>query len=352
MNNQGNKKLQLKVSNYLIFFILIGCVLYYMAQWTIPFIIALILGYAFHVPNRTLAQKLHLSSAASAGVIVLLLLSFISIFTIFLLPIFKNAIITLTTNLPHLLQNLPGIINDFIKSTLSRLGIDITFDVGIILQKAITEIISNLPSHITNFANTGLTLVYIIMFLFMTPIITFYLLKDWDKIERFFSGFINKIASETVINILDKIDTKLGLYVKGQLIVCCILSCLYIFGLFLAGVNKYFVCGLLSGILSIAPFFGAFISLLTTCAVSVDTFSSFGQYFVVVLIYLIIPFIDSNFITPRYIGKKTGIQPAWLLFAICSTVSILGTVGIFISVPVAVIFSTVCKELIKKYNFN
>ena len=68
----------------------------------------------------------------------------------------------------------------------------------------------------------------------------------------------------------------------------------------------------------------------------------------VVALYLVIPFMDSNFITPRLIGKSTGIQPVWLLFSICACLSILGTVGIFISVPMAVVLSTVCKECVKK----
>ncbi len=347
---QINSKTQLKTKfiNNTILFSLIGILLYFMGQWVIPFIVALILAYAFHVPAQKLSKKLGSSSSLSAGIIVLLFLTFVSLFAIFLLPIFKNALVTLTTNLPHLLQNFPNVINEFFRNILQKFSLDVMFDIGAILKNAIMELTSDLPNYITNFVNTGLTLVYIIMFLFMTPIITFYLLKDWEKIDKFFSGFLKKIFSEYGINIVREINIKLGLYAKGQLIVCGILSCLYILSLFLIGVNKYFVCGILSGILSIAPFFGPFIGLLTTLAISIDSFSYFYQYMITICIYLIIPFIDSNFITPRYIGKKTGIQPVWLLFSICSAVSILGTVGIFISVPIAVIFSTVCKELIKK----
>lgn len=341
-------QLKTRTINNIILFSLIGILLYSMGEWVIPFIIALILAYAFHVPTQKLSEKLHISLSFSAGIIVLLFLTFVAIFTIFLLPIFKNALSILTINLPNLLQSFPNFINEFCKNIFQKFNIDISFDIGTIVKNAILELTSDLPNYIANFVNTGLTLVYIIMFLFMTPIITFYLLKDWDKIEKFFTEFLKRIFSKSMIDIIKQINTKLGLYIKGQLIVCTILSCLYILSLLFLGVNKYFVCGLLSGILSIAPFFGPFIGLLTTLAISIDNFSHFYQYLLVVCIYLIIPFIDSNFITPKYIGKKTGIQPVWLLFSICSAVSILGTVGIFISVPIAVIFSTLCKELIKR----
>ena len=119
-------------------------------------------------------------------------------------------------------------------------------------------------------------------------------------------------------------------------------------GLLYIGVDRYIVCGIVSGLLSIAPFFGPLIGLLTTLATSLDTFSDAYQYALTIILYLLIPFLDSNFITPRFIGKKTGIQPVWLLFSICASVSILGTMGIFISVPMAVILSTACKEFAKK----
>lgn len=347
---QSNNKtlLKTKIINNTILFSLIGILLYFMGQWVIPFVIALILAYAFHIPAQKLSEKLHISSAISAGIVVLVFLAFVSVFTIFLLPIFKNALITLAANLPNLLLNFPKFINEFFRSIFQKFDINIAFDIGTILRNAIIELTSDLPNYITDFVNTGLTLVYIIMFLFMTPIITFYLLKDWEKIDRFFYKFLNKIFSQSGINIIREINTKLGLYAKGQLIVCVILSCLYILGLFLVGVNKYFVCGVLSGILSVAPFFGPFIGLLTTLAISINNFSYFYQYLITICIYLIVPFFDSNFITPKYIGRKTGIQPVWLLFSICCSVSILGTMGIFISVPIAVVFSTACKELIKK----
>jgi predicted PurR-regulated permease PerM len=65
---------------------------------------------------------------------------------------------------------------------------------------------------------------------------------------------------------------------------------------------------------------------------------------------VVIPLLDSNFLTPKLIGRSTGIHPIWLLFSICATVSVLGTCGIFISVPMAVALSTVCRGALKKLN--
>ena len=193
-----------------------------------------------------------------------------------------------------------------------------------------------------------MTLIYIVMFVFITPIITFYLLKDWIKFETSFVALLDKFASPTFISIIKPLNSKLGSYIKGQIVVCLILASAYTIGLYVIGIERFFVCGLISGMLAIAPFFGALIGALTTFATSLNGLHH-HQYFLLLSLYLLIPFLDSNFITPRFIGRSTGINPVWLLFSICICTSVLGATGIFISVPTAVIISCLCKECVKRY---
>ena len=318
-----------------------------MGQWIVPFVIAFILAYAFHVPSKKLGKILHVSSTLSAIIIVLGLIACVSLFTVFLAPLLKNATMIIIQKLPIMLRELPSYMNENLHRLFSIFGIERSFDTGAIFNEYLSKFALNLPKHIFGFIDTGMALMYVVMFAFMTPIITFYLLKDWEKVENSFVSLLNKCASPSVISVLHPINSKLGAYCKGQLIVCLILACAYSLGFLFIGVEKYIVCGLISGMLAVAPFFGAIIGLITTLATSLDCLSSY-QYVMVVALYLVIPFMDSNFITPRLIGKSTGIQPVWLLFSICACLSILGTVGIFISVPMAVVLSTVCKECVKK----
>jgi putative permease len=184
----------------------------------------------------------------------------------------------------------------------------------------------------------------------MTLIITFYFLKDWRKLEDFLHTSLKKLVSNSVIEIIGDINNKLAAYIKGQLLICCILSVFYGVSLYFTGIKEYIVCGLFSGCLSCAPFFGPVIGLLVTLAMAIDDYVSVLQYVFTCCLYIVIPLLDSNFLTPRFIGKSTGIHPIWLLFSICVTISVLGTCGILISVPIAVTLSTVCQNAFKKFN--
>ena len=321
---------------------------YAMGQWIIPFLIGFILAYAFHVPSEKLSEKLRVSFSVSAGIIVSGLVSICCLFTIFFIPLIKNASIIILKKLPKLINTLPSAINETLSGISGKLGIQSTFDITETFEKYLSQITYSLPDHIMDFLNTGMTLVYIVMFVFMTPIITFYLLKDWKKIEKYSKFLLNKFSSRFVIDIIRAINKNLGAYIRGQLAVCSILSVIYMTGIYIIGAEEFIICGLFSGAMSFAPFFGPFIGMLTTVTMAIDDFYGIHQYIAVFLLYIVVPFLDSNFITPRLIGKKTGIQPFWILFSICATVSVLGTPGIFISVPMAVILSTVCKEMMKK----
>lgn len=323
-------------------------VCYEMGLWVIPFITALVLAYAFHVPAMKLSQALRVSMTFSAMFIVFGIISFLSLFTLFLIPLLKSATIIMMHNLPDMLRTFQEYVNNTFHNFVAYFGVEKNFDVNIIFNEYFRTFILNLPNRILDFIGTGITAIYSIVFVFMTPVVTFYLLKDWEKFEASFAGLLHKFASQSFIEILNSINSKLGLYIRGQVVVCAILAIIYTFGLLCIGVNRFLVCGIISGMLAIVPFFGGLMGLLITFATSLNCFSSPYQYFLIVLLYLVVPFVDSNFITPKFIGKSTGIQPVWLIFSICACASVLGMIGIFISVPAAVILSTACKECIKR----
>jgi predicted PurR-regulated permease PerM len=322
--------------------------LYAMGKWVIPFLVSLILAYALHVPTRYLARLLSISFSAASGIIVIILIAFLGLFVIFFIPVLKNSTVIIVQKLPILLQSLPNSVNSFLSGACAMVGLDRQFDIEASLQNYISEITTAWPSYIVRIIDTSMAMFHSLIFVIMIPIIVFHLLRDWDKITISIQSILKKIASQTVITALSRINTNLGAYVRGQFSVCCILTIVYSTGLFFLGLDEYVICGILSGFLAFAPFFGPVIGFSTTLVMAIDNFTTIHQYILMCCLYTIIPLLDSNIMTPKLIGKSVGIQPVWLLFSICAAISVLGVAGIFISIPVAVILSTICKELVKK----
>ncbi len=330
-------------------FILVIC--YAMGKWIVPFFIGIILAYCLHYPAQLLSDKLKVSSTVSASIILIILISIFTVMFVFLVPLVQNAILILLKKLVIILNTSSAeSINEFVKSILLKFGINKSIDVGTGIQNYISNTIHNVPKYLYNFISTGKSIVYTIIFMCMTPIITFYLLKDWNKLSMYFIVILRRFTSNKCIDLLIRINTKLGDYIKGQLLICCILSIVYFIGLKIIGVSEYIVCSIFSGFISIAPFFGPCIGLAVTLAMGMDDFAFLYQYFLTIVLYIVVPFIDSNFITPKLIGNKLGIHPFWMLFSICASMSVLGTPGIFLSIPIAVIFTTIFKVLFNNKN--
>ncbi|MDR2598142.1 MAG: AI-2E family transporter [Holosporales bacterium] len=322
--------------------------LYAMGKWVVPFLVSLILAYALHVPTRYLSKSLNIPFSAASGIVVVILIAFLGLFFIFFIPVLKNSTIIIVQKLPILLRSLPNPVNSFLSGALAMVGVDRQFDIETSLQNYISEVTAAWPSYVVHIIDTSMAMFHSLIFIIMIPIIVFHLLRDWDRITSSIQSILKKIASQAVITALSRINTNLGAYVRGQLSVCCILTVVYSTGLFFLGLDEYVICGILSGFLSFAPFFGPVIGFSTTLVMAIDNFSSIHQYILMCCLYTVIPLLDSNIVTPKLIGKSVGIQPVWLLFSICAAISVLGAAGIFISIPVAVILSTVCKELVKK----
>ena len=113
--------------------------LYQMGQWIVPFVIAFILAYAFHVPSKKLEKILHISATLSSIIIVLGLIAFVSLFTVFLAPLLKNATMIIIQKLPIIIRELPAHINENLHSLFAILGIDRSFDTGAIFNEYLSK---------------------------------------------------------------------------------------------------------------------------------------------------------------------------------------------------------------------
>lgn len=326
--------------------------LYIMGQWTIPFIVSLVLAYCFHYPANKISTYLKISPAASSGIIVTFLVAVCALIGLFVIPVMQKATLIFLNKISLLVNSTsPGTINEAVHEFLLKLGIHQTIDVGTSIQNYVRSLASNVPRYLISFLNTSKSIIYIIMFMFMIPIITFYLLRDWNKFVRYAKVLLRKLTSSNVVVLIQNINNRLAEYIKGQLSLCAVLSIIYCMLLTVIGVTESVVCGLFSGMISIIPIFGPFIALGTTIAMSLNEASVY-QYLFITLTYLTIMFIDSNYLTPKFIGEKLGISPFWMLFSICATMSVFGTAGLFLAVPLTVVFATIFKNIIGPDNLH
>ncbi len=189
--------------------------------------------------------------------------------------------------------------------------------------------------------------------LFLMPIVAFFMMKDWPSITAWVYGLVPRHLEATVRELLAKIDVKIAGFIRGQVMVCFILGGMYAIALSIAGLNYGFVIGLATGLLSIIPYVGSAIGLITSVTVA-GLQSDWDLVYVGIIagIFFVGQFIEGNFITPKLIGESVGLHPLWIIFALLAGGSLLGLLGMVLAVPVAAIISVLVAFAIEQYRHS
>src|SRR5437016_3518615 len=119
-----------------------------------------------------------------------------------------------------------------------------------------TSLAQSLPragSIIVAMLASSYTIIEKIVAIILTPVVLFYLLRDWDAIRKHIIEIFPKSMQPTVIELSTQCGEVLSAFFRGQLLVMLALAFIYGLGLSLIGLQLGLTIGILGGILSIVP---------------------------------------------------------------------------------------------------
>lgn len=196
----------------------------------------------------------------------------------------------------------------------------------------------------------GLALVSLLSLLVITPVVAFYLLRDFDRIVAAVDGWLPRQHAPTVRRLAHEIDERLAGFLRGQGTICLALGTFYAIGLSLAGLDFGLVIGLISGILSFIPFVGSAIGLVLSMVTAFTQFWPDWVHIAIVLaIFVVGQFLEGNVLAPRLLGDRVGLHPVWVMFALLAGGALAGFVGVLLAVPVAAATGVLVRFFVDKY---
>jgi predicted PurR-regulated permease PerM len=301
----------------------------------LPFIAGLVLAY-FLDPVADALQRWGLSRLAAALFIVILSILLLVLAMVILAPIVADQLGRFANDLPGLIQSLTQRFDQFapqwMKDALAKSGADVQGSVTQFAGKAAEWILSVLKTVLSG----GLALVNLVSLLVVTPIVTFYLLVDWDDMVATVDGWVPREHVETVRTLGREINTAMAGFIRGQGTVCLLLGFFYAVALSLAGLKFGLAIGLLAGALTFIPYAGALIGGVLAIGVALVQFwPDFWSIALVAAIFGAGQFLEGNFLSPKLVGKSVGLHPVWLMFALFAFGYAFGFVGLLLAVPLA-----------------
>ena len=195
----------------------------------------------------------------------------------------------------------------------------------------------------------GVAVANLLSLLIITPVVAFYLLRDWDHLIAQVDSWLPRQADETVRAEIAKVDRILAGFVRGQSTVCALLGLFYAIGLTLAGLEFGLVVGLLAGLLSFIPFVGSAVGFVCSFGLALVQFDDWPRIAVVVAIFVVGQLVEGNFLTPKLVGDRVGLHPVWVIFALLAGGTLFGFLGVLLAVPLAAVLGVLVRYLLGRY---
>ncbi len=214
------------------------------------------------------------------------------------------------------------------------------------LLNRVELLVSNfLFDAVNNITGIVSSIVSVLVISVIVPFITFFILKDSNKILR---GIVNIVPNryfEFSYWVLFQTGIQLSRFIRGWMFDAFIVGFLAAVGLAILGIQNSITIGVIAGVGHLIPYFGPIIGGLPAILISLIQFGDFSMFPQVFLLFVIIYSIDNGFIQPNVFSKATDMHPLMIILLILVGGQLMGVLGLLLAVPAATILKTAAREI-------
>ena len=326
---------------WLLVAIIVAFSFYFLRTILLPFVIGIAVAYFLDpVVDKLEERKWNRSLATLFTLFVFLALV---IFLVFLL------VPVLTNQLKNFAQFLP-IVKDKLQLIIDAVA-------GILNNKVDAKVLDVPTSGLIKWSTKmlggvidgGAAIADLLSLFLITPLVAFYLLRDWDLIvEKVYDWFPIR-HKDTLQEQLNEIDKKLAAFVRGQGTVCLILASYYVITLTMTGLEFGVVIGIFAGLISFVPFVGAIFGGLLSIGLAYLQFEAWTNIVIIAGIFILGQILEGYILTPKFIGEAVGLHPVWVIFSLLAGGALFGFLGVLLALPMAAIVGVLFRFCIDHY---
>lgn len=318
-----------------------GC-FYIFSGILIPFLGGILGAYLLSSAVRFL-ESLHIPRSVGSGFMVLSVIIGIFIVISMIVPSLQKELSGMITRLPKILTSLEKLIVPLAEKFGGYLAPDDLASFKQQFASYIGDMFKWFANIIVNLLSQGMVIANVLSITILTPIIMYYILRDWPFFIKVCKSLIPQAYERQTTKMVLSIHTVLRAYLKGQGFICLVLMVLYSLALTLVGMPQSFLVGFLTGALSFVPYLGGITGICLSFALLVPQTETWHLLGRVLIVYGVLSLLEGKVLIPRLIGKRVGLHPVWMLFALLAGAHIFGFWGLMFAVPIAVVIITVIR---------
>ena len=312
-----------------------------------PFVVAAVLAYALTPLVDRLDDLGHGRVPRVLAVLIVELLLILALVSLMLMvvPIMAKEMPLIREQLPFLFDKL----NATIAPWLEQLGISFSLDLVSLKAQLLKYLNANYEDAIASVFSSlrlgGSVALIVIGNAVLIPVALFYLLLDWKQVVAKVLELVPPRARPGVDSFTEEADQVLGQYLRGQLLVMLTMAVFYSTGLALFGLDLALPIGVFTGLAMFVPYVGFGIGLALAILAGVLQFASIKALVMVAAVYGTGQLIEGFYLTPRLVGKRIGLHPLVVIFALLAFAQLFGFVGVLVALPASAVLYVAVRRL-------
>jgi putative permease len=289
-----------------------------------PLLASLVIAYLLN----SIATRLRRRGVPHLAAVLLVFTLFLTVLLVcffWLLPL-------LTRQMAQLFQQVPYMVAE-VQQALLRLPERYP---AIVSEQQIREVFAGFNSELIRFGQRLLsfsvaslmTLITILIYLVLVPILVFFLLKDRQLLIDWMAGFLPKDRHLT-LEVWVEVDRQIGNYVQGKLVEILIVGTVTWIAFRFLGLQYAVLLAALTGLSVVIPYVGATVVTLPVALVAYFQFGLTPPFYYVIIAYAAIQFVDGNLLVPVLFSEVVNLHPVAIIAAILLFGGLWGFWGVF-----------------------
>ena len=313
-----------------------------------PILLPFVLGAALAYLGDPIVDRLEtwkLSRTAGVCLVFALFGGMGLALTLILLPMLYEQVV-------QMIQKIPTFLLWLQQEALPRVGIELPavaqLDVES-LRKMLTEHWAKAGDFAAQWigplSRSGGAMFGLVINLFMVPVVTFYLLRDWDLLVAEINRMLPRQIEPKIRQLAAEVDDVLGAFITGQMLVMLSLGTLYAIGLWMAGLDLALLIGFIAGVVSFIPYLGPIVGIVSAGIAMLIQTQELLPLLAVAAVFGVGQFLESVWLTPWLVGDKVGLHPVAVIFAVLAGGQLFGFVGVMLGLPIAAALAVLLRHL-------
>lgn len=315
----------------------------------LPFVLAATIAYLLD-PLATRLQHAGVPRGLSAFVLLLAVIAIVFAFLLLIYPLLTAQFFLLLQRIPDIVAAIRDLFRDALIALAEALGEEfVDAPLRELAARQINSLVGWLTGTIGAVIGGGAQLVSIVTVLVVTPVVAFYLLRDWPLLLLRVESWVPLRNLGTVRMLAREIDQVLAAWVRGQILVCVLLGTYYAIALTFVGLELGLIVGMTAGLISFIPYVGTLVGGLMAVGLAAVQFGTWREIGIIAAVFMVGNLTEGYIIYPRIIGERVSLHAVWVIFALLAGGVVAGFLGVLLAVPTAAALGVLARFWLARY---